>query len=43
MLKEGVIIRAMDEYQLPDWVRITVGLHEENKLFIKKLKKVLGK
>lgn len=41
MLKEGVIIRAMDEYQLPDWVRVTVGLHEENKLFIKKLKKVL--
>ena len=43
LLKEGVIIRAMDEYQLPDWVRITIGLPEENKLFIKKLKKVLKK
>lgn len=43
MLKEGVITRAMDEYELYDWVRVTVGLHEENKLFIKKLKKVLKK
>jgi histidinol-phosphate aminotransferase len=41
LLKEGVIVRAMDEYELPDWVRVTVGLHKENKLFIEKLKKIL--
>ena len=43
MLKEGVIIRAMDEYELYDWVRVTVGLRKENEMFIKKLKKVLKK
>jgi histidinol-phosphate aminotransferase len=41
LLKEGVIVRAMDEYDLPDWIRVTIGLHKENKLFIAKLKKVL--
>jgi histidinol-phosphate aminotransferase len=43
MLKEGVITRAMDEYQLYDWVRVTVGLHKENEMFVKKLKKVMKK
>jgi len=43
MLKEGVIIRAMDEYELYDWVRVTIGLPSENRMFIQKLKKVLKK
>jgi histidinol-phosphate aminotransferase len=43
LLKEGVIVRAMDEYDLPGWVRVTVGLHDENKLFIKKLENILKK
>ncbi|MDR2426909.1 MAG: histidinol-phosphate transaminase [Endomicrobium sp.] len=43
MLKEGVITRAMEEYQLDRWVRVTVGLPKENDIFIKKLKKVLKK
>jgi histidinol-phosphate aminotransferase len=41
LLKEGVIVRAMNEYELPDWVRVTIGLRKENKLFIEKLKKIL--
>jgi histidinol-phosphate aminotransferase len=43
LLKEGVIIRALDEYELEDWARVTVGLHEENEIFIEKLKKVYNK
>ncbi len=43
MLKEGVIIRAMDEYDLPDYVRVTIGTRKENELFLKKIKKVLKK
>jgi len=43
MLSEGVITRAMDEYQLYDWVRVTIGLRKENEMFINKLKKVLNK
>ena len=41
MLREGVIIRSMDSYGLPGYIRINVGLQEENKRFIKTLKKVL--
>lgn len=41
MLKQGVIIRAMDSYGLPDYIRVCVGLPEENQRFIETLKRVL--
>ncbi|MFC1566378.1 histidinol-phosphate transaminase [bacterium] len=41
LLKEGVIIRAVDEYELPDYARVTIGTENENRYFISKLKKVL--
>jgi len=41
MLREGVIIRAMGEYELPNWLRVTVGTRKENELFLRKIKKVL--
>ena len=43
LLRRGVIIRAMGEYELPSWARVTIGLHKENEFFIKKLKEVLKK
>jgi histidinol-phosphate aminotransferase len=30
MLKQGVIVRAMRGYKLPDWVRISIGTPEQN-------------
>ena len=41
MLKQGVIVRSMDSYGLPDYIRISVGLPEENERFIETLKKVI--
>jgi len=41
LLREGVIIRAMDSYGLPDYIRVCVGLPEENQRFIESLKRVL--
>lgn len=41
LLKEGVIVRYMGEY-LHRYIRVTVGLKEENEIFIEKLKKVMG-
>lgn len=38
-----MIIRAMDEYDLTDWARVTIGLSEENEMFIDKLKKIFGR
>jgi len=42
LLREGVIVRAMDSYRLPEYIRINVGLPEENERFIKTLEKILS-
>jgi histidinol-phosphate aminotransferase len=42
MLKEGVIIRAMDAYGFPEHIRVNVGLPPENARFLTTLKMVLG-
>ena len=42
MLKQGVIIRAMRGYKLPEWVRISVGTMEQNERCIATLKQVLS-
>lgn len=42
LLKKGVIVRAMDEYDFPYHLRVTVGKEEENRFFIQKLKEVLN-
>ncbi len=39
--KLGVIVRPMGGYQLPEWVRITVGTPKENKRCLEALKSVL--
>ncbi|MFA5931574.1 MAG: histidinol-phosphate transaminase [archaeon] len=39
--KEGVIVRPVANYSLPNWIRVTSGTPNENKKFIKALKKVL--
>ena len=42
MLREGVIVRSMESFGLNDYIRINVGLPEENKRFIKTLEKILS-
>jgi histidinol-phosphate aminotransferase len=42
MLRQGVIVRSMDSYGLPDYIRINAGLPEENQRFIETLRKILG-
>ena len=41
MLRQGVIIRAMDAYGFPDYIRVNMGLPEENRRFLETLAKVL--
>lgn len=43
MQKLGVIVRPMGGYQLPEWIRITVGTPKENARCLSALKQVLGK
>ncbi len=42
LLKQGVIVRPVGNYGLPQWLRISVGLPEENAAFIAALKKILA-
>ena len=41
LLRQGVIVRPVGNYQLPDYLRVTVGTAAENQSFIVALKKVL--
>lgn len=42
LLHEGVVARSVDEYGLPDYLRITVGQPNENKIFLKALREVVN-
>ncbi len=41
MQKLGVIVRPMGVYQLPEWIRISIGTPEENERGVDALKKIL--
>lgn len=41
LLSEGIILRPLDNYDLPDYLRITIGTEKENQLLIRKLKIIL--
>ena len=42
LLKQGVIVRPVSNYGLPAWLRISIGLQEENAAFIVALKNALS-
>ena len=42
LLHEGVIVRPVTGYELPNHLRVSIGLPEENEAFIKAMKKLRG-
>jgi histidinol-phosphate aminotransferase len=42
LLKQGIIVRPVANYGLPQWLRISIGLPAENAAFIAALQKALG-
>ncbi len=42
LLKQGVIVRPIAEYEMPDFIRVTVGTEDENQRFIEALQKVIS-
>jgi histidinol-phosphate aminotransferase len=42
LLKRGVIVRPIANYGLPEWLRVTVGLPEENAAFLRALEAALA-
>ena len=39
--KNGVLVREMNVYNLPNYIRVSLGTEEENKYFLKLLKKFI--
>lgn len=42
MLQQGVIVRAMRSYKLPEWVRISIGTPDQNRRCLEVLDQVLA-
>ena len=42
LLKQGVIVRPVGNYGLPEWLRISIGLPQENAILISALQKALA-
>ncbi|MFH0959280.1 MAG: histidinol-phosphate transaminase [Pseudomonadota bacterium] len=40
LLKEGIIVRHLKSFGLPDYIRVTVGLEDQNKKLIEVIRKV---
>lgn len=34
LMRRGVIVRPVDNYQLPEWIRVSIGLPQENDTFL---------
>jgi histidinol-phosphate aminotransferase len=43
LIHKAIITRSVDEYGLPDYLRVTIGDKGQNKEFLKALREVLGK
>ena len=43
LLAKGVIVRAMASYQLPEWIRVSVGTPPQNQRFVAELHEVLAR
>lgn len=42
LLEQGVIVRPLGAYGLPNWLRITVGVAEDNLRLIDTLRSILS-
>jgi histidinol-phosphate aminotransferase len=42
LLQSGVIVRPVANYDMPDWLRVSIGLETENDKFLSALRQSLG-
>ena len=42
LLKKGIIVRPVGNYGLPQWLRVSIGLPEENAAFLAALQTIIG-
>ena len=34
LMRQGVIVRPLDGYKLPSWIRVTIGTEPQNRAFL---------
>jgi histidinol-phosphate aminotransferase len=42
LMKRGIIIRDMNAYGLPEWIRVSIGTMEQNRRFMEELRGLIG-
>jgi histidinol-phosphate aminotransferase len=42
LLQEGIIVRPVTSYGLPEWLRVSVGLRDQNKRFLESLTSIMA-
>jgi len=42
LLKKGIIVRPIDNYELPQYIRVTIGTADENDRFLEALQSIAG-
>ncbi len=42
LLELGVIVRPIANYDMPGWLRVSIGLETENDKFLSALKRIIG-
>jgi len=42
LLELGFIVRPIANYDMPDWLRVSIGLESENAKFLSALEKCIG-
>ncbi|HSI95159.1 MAG: histidinol-phosphate transaminase [Methylophilaceae bacterium] len=42
LLEKGVIVRPIFAYEMPDWLRVSIGLTKENARFLKAMEEILA-
>lgn len=42
LLERGVIVRPIFAYEMPDWLRVSIGLPEENARFLQAMREILA-
>lgn len=43
LLRQGVIVRSMEAFGLPEWIRVSIGTSAENERFLKALSAVIAR
>jgi histidinol-phosphate aminotransferase len=43
LLSKGIIIRDMNSYGLPEWIRVSIGTPQQNERFLTELRTLLKK